>query len=496
MAEVTEMQMTNGAPPPVNPAVPPKRKRGRPPGSTKAAATPPEPDEPDDAPETEISGSSDFWLMLQNFSDDEWNNLSAYLYRVAPKIDRKANGRPSNIQVYSSRFTPDDIMKEHGSGAYSILLNRMDPASGKYFRVAVGKLTIINKKYPPVVPDGDWVEDKCNDMWRWGAAVQPTTNGGGSYPPGFNIAEMMDKADQRALKMVEIMTPKKDKEETSLLLELIKVATAKPIAPDTSSTDALLKMLLEDRKQDREEMSKLRDKLLTPPATIPQKSIIEQFVEIQPQIKSLVDGFATRTGKTDIWAEIAKEGVSQIPDVVSLIRDMVKKAPEPAANGMGHHQPAAIAAAPTATTTAATEPPAKPIADMTEDEKRAYVDHLWKKWGGRLLQVSTHLVEEFTIQDNGYSFRDWYVEMYGKLNWADLKRDLDPELMANMYLAHDQLKKALSPPVRLVVFLREFVTDFGAEDDTPLDEKLAAEGKAGAVEKPEVVPAAAQSEAK
>ena len=175
---------------------------------------------------------------------------------------------------------------------------------------------------------------------------------------------------------------------------------------------------------------------------------------------------------------------------------MVKKAPEPAANGMGHHQPAAIAAAPTATTTAATEPHAKPIADMTEDEKRAYVDHLWKKWGGRLLQVSTHLVEEFTIQDNGYSFRDWYVEMYGKLNWADLKRDLDPELMANMYLAHDQLKKALSPPVRLVVFLREFVTDFGAEDDTPLDEKLAAEGKAGAVEKPEVVPAAAQSEAK
>jgi len=243
-------------------------------------------------------------------------------------------------------------------------------------------------------------------------------------------------------------------------------------------------MLLEDRKQAREELAQLREKIFSAP---PQKSIIEQFVEIQPQIKSLVDGFATRTGKTDIWAEIAKEGVSQIPDVVTLIRDMVKKAPEPQPNGVRNHQPAQIAAASTPANSA--EPPSKPIAEMTEDEKRAYVDHLWKKWGGRLLQISTRLVEEFTIQDNGYSFRDWYVEMFGKLNWADLKREVDPELMANMYLAHEQLRKALSPPVRLVVFLREFVTDFGAEDDTPLNEKLAAVGKPGAVKESEVAPA-------
>jgi len=475
MAEVTQIDNLSAPMPPLNGAEAPKRKRGRPFGSTKAAAEPEKPVEPDEAPETELSGSPDFWLMLQNFSDDEWNNLSAYLYRIAPKIDRKANGRPSNIQIYTSRFTPDDIMKEHGSGAYQVLLNRMDPASGKYFRVAVGKVNIMNPKFPPVVPDGDWVDDKCNDMWKWGANTVPSSSNGGSYPPGFNIADMMDKADQRALRMVEIMTPKKDTEETSLVLELIKIATAKPVAPDTSSTDTLLKMLLEDRKQDREEMSKLRDKLLSPPPQPPQKSIIEQFVELRPQIKDLVDAFKTNTGKTDIWAEIAKEGVSQIPDVVGLIRDMVKKAPEPQQNGMGNHQPAQIAAASTATT-AATEPPTKPVADMTEDEKRAYVDHLWKKWGGRLLQVSTHLIEEFTIQDNGYSFRDWYVEMYGKLNWADLKREVEPELMANMYLAHPQLQKALSPPPRLVVFLREFVTDFGAEDDTPLNEKLAAAG--------------------
>lgn len=470
MAEVTQIDNLSTPMPPLNGAEAPKRKRGRPFGSTKAAAEPEKPVEPDEAPETELSGSPDFWLMLQNFSDDEWNNLSAYLYRIAPKIDRKANGRPSNIQIYTSRFTPDDIMKEHGSGAYQVLLNRMDPASGKYFRVAVGKVNIMNPKFPPVVPDGDWVDDKCNDMWKWGANTVPSSNIGGSYPPGFNIADMMDKADARALRMVEIMTPKEPKDDTvltTLITKLLDKSLTPPPAPDNTAMERIFKMQDDTLQELRKELRELRN---TPAQ--PQKSIIEQFVELRPQIKDLVDAFKTNTGKTDIWAEIAKEGVSQIPDVVGLIRDMVKKAPEPQQNGMGNHQPAAIAAAPAA----ATEPPAKPVADMTEEEKRAYVDHLWKKWGGRLLQVSTHLIEEFTIQDNGYSFRDWYVEMYGKLNWADLKREVEPELMANMYLAHPQLQKALSPPPRLVVFLREFVTDFGAEDDTPLNEKLAAAG--------------------
>lgn len=497
MAEVTEMQTLNGAPPPINGAQPPKRGKGRPPGSkNKTAAPEVAADEAEDEapePETEISGSSDFWLMLQNFSDDEWNNLSAYLYRVAPKIDRKANGRPSNIQIYSSRFTPDDIMKEHGSGAYSILLNRMDPGSGKYFRVAVGKVTIINPKYPPVVPDGDWVEDKCNDMWKWGANPVPLSNGS-SGPRLQDISEMMDKAEARAERMIQLMKPKEDTTTAVILQTLLESALNRPAAPppDTTQHDALMQMLMEDRKQQREELAILREKLLTPPP--PQKSIIEQFIELRPQLKDLAESFGGRAAKSDPWAEIAKEGIAQVPDLIALGRDMINKPPAPQPTGVGNHQPQQIAAPAAA---ASSEPPTKPIAEMTDDEKRAYIDHLWKKWGPRLLQISTRLVEEFTVKDEGYSFRDWYVEMYGKLNWADLKRDLDPEIMTNMYIAHPQLQKALTPPVRLLVFLREFVTDFDAEDDTPMAEKLAAAmAKPGAVEEKALVPADKPGEAK
>ncbi len=494
MAVVTEMEQLSPGIPPV--AEPPKRPRGRP----KKVAQPPVDADEDDTPEVQITGDTDFWMMLSNFTTDEWQQHIAYLYRTGPVIDRKSNGRPVNLCKYSTAFDREDIMKEHGSGGYRIDLCRIDPVSGKSFRVAQERFTIINPKYPPNVPPGDWVEDKANDIWKWGA---PKTEGqsaaAAGYPPGFNVSEIMDKADQRALRMVEIMTPKADTSgQNELLIKLIEVATAKPPAPpppDTSSTDKLLQMLLDDRKQDREEMAKLRDKLLTP---VPQKSIIEQFVELRPQIKELVDAFATKAGKTDLWAEIAKEGISQIPDALSLIRDAMKK-PEAQQNGQ---QPRGLAA-PAAPASNAPAPAAidtgKPIAEMTEAEKQAHVDHLWKKWSRRLLDISTKLIEEFTIQDQGYSFRDWYVEMYGKLNWAELRRDLanvdeqgvpHPELVTNMYHAHEQLRRALSPPEKLTAFLVETFTHFGEEKGVTIEDG------SGPVEPDEVIPAGKSNEAK
>jgi hypothetical protein len=306
-------------------------------------------------------------------------------------------------------------MKDHGSGAYQVMLNQQDPSTGKYSRVAVEKIQIINPKYPPVVPDGDWVEDKANEMWKWGANAVPTSTNGPSYPPGFNMADMMDKADARALKMVEIMTPKApppkdDTVLTTLLTKLLDKSLTPPPPPDTSGNDRLLQMLMDDRKADRAKMDRLEERLNTAP---PQKNIVEQFMELKPAIAELVPLFGGRAGKTDWVAEVVKDGMAQLPDLIELGRDMLKR-PEPAttqANGNGNGtQKRRIIAPPTPTT--ATEPVAKPIDKMTEEEKRKHIDHLWSKWGSHLLSISSKLVEEFKVQDQGYSFRDWYQVMW------------------------------------------------------------------------------------
>jgi hypothetical protein len=488
MAVVTEMEQVSSVIPPMNGAEPPKRPRGRP---KKVAPPVTEPD--DDEPEVQITGDTDFWMTLANFTSDQWQQHIAYLYRTGPVIDRKSNGRPVNLCKYSTAFDREDIMKEHGSGGYRIDLCRLDPISGKSFRIAQERFTIINPKYPPNVPPGDWVEDKANDIWKW-AAPKVDGQAVAGYPPGFNMERMYDKAFEFAEKLAPKPTDNTGNNE--LLIKLIDVATARhdtpapppPPPPDTTAMDRMFKMQDEMLKDMREELRELRKTQSTP-----QKSLIEQFVEIKPQLQDLLKMFGEKSSKTDLWLGLAEKGIEQIPDLIELGRDFIKK-PEPQQNGHHQAQSAAIAATPTSTATA--EPPTKPVEQMTEDEKRAYVDQLWKKWGGHLVSTSTRLIEEFTINDQGYTFRDWYCEMHGKLKWGDLRRDLEPQLMTNMFLAHPQLAKALAPPERLLIFLSEFQTDFGNEDDTPIKEKLDALKKTAGVEPDEVIPAAKQNEAK
>jgi len=419
MATTTEIDQIHTVPPPQPAAEPPKRPRGRP---RKVVTEPIDDDEPEEI--AAAPGKSDFWIELSNLTDDDWTRHIAYLYRLSPSIDRRSSGRPMNLRKYVTKFDLDDVMHEHGSGAYRVDLTRIDVASGKSFRIAQHKFDIMNMDYPPRVPAGDWIDDPANQAWKWAipkleaAAAQSNGNGGPSLTA---ISDMMEKADERALRMVEVMTPKGTGNLETVLATMVQmnsperlIALVQAIAP--KQDNSLMTMLMEDRKQAREELAVLREKLLAPAA--PQKSIIEQFIEIRPQIKELVDAFATKTGKTDVWASLAEKGIEQLPDLIQLGHDFVKRGDKPAPPAF---QPRPqISAPPTAATpnaqpAAPADMPIKSVDQMTEDEKRQYVDHLWNKYGPHLLGISSKLVEEYKVQDQGYSFRDWYCEMYGKL---------------------------------------------------------------------------------
>ncbi len=519
MATTTEIEPQS---PVLVPPAPPKRAH-RATGKRPTGRPAPEPDPDDDDEEDQLAADAeeveDWQLHCQNITQDDWGSqILLYLKRISPTTEKRSSGRSIDTASYARPITLDDIKKEHGSGVYRLRFLRMTQPSGKFRKYRDYFIDVVDAKYPPNLPYGEWIDRPENEAWKWAGpallakqqeeaarvgAPMPIINGaGGAYPPGLNFNELLLRVTEandpkKLVEFFKTMSPPPDTTTAVILGKLLDASlNAKPAAaPDNSSTNKLLEMLLEDRKQDRIEMASLRDKLLTP---APQKSIIEQFVELRPQIKELVDAFATKAGKTDIWAELAKEGIGQIPDLISLGRDFIKKSPEPQQNG---YQARGIAAAPTNGAPAAvSEPPAtKPVSEMTEAEKQANIDHLWKKWARRLLDISTKLIEEFTIQDQGYSFRDWYVEMYGKLNWAELRRDLanvddqgvpHPELITNMYFAHEQLRKALSPPEKLTAFLVETFTNFGEEKDVTVEDPE------DGVEPTEVIPAGKQSEAK
>src|ERR1700688_61489 len=208
MATATTIDQVSTAIPPQNATQTAKRPVGRPKKCRECGMNidPTQEHECPQAAQDEILSDkltkADFWTDLANLTDDDWSRHIAYLYRLAPSIDRRSSGRPSNLRKYVTRFDLDDVMHEHGSGAYRVDLTRVDPTSGKSFRIAQHKFDIMNMDHPPRVPPGDWVDDPANAAWKWAVPAIEAAAQGGGYPPGFNVADIMEKADNRALKMV------------------------------------------------------------------------------------------------------------------------------------------------------------------------------------------------------------------------------------------------------------------------------------------------------
>lgn len=463
MAIATEIEQNLHVLPPQNGTEPEKRKAGRPKGSTKVKnAPPPE----DDGNVTQVHPGG---IMAEVASIDDWTHSFAYLYRLSPTIDRRSGGRQINIEKFARSFDIDDIMRKHGSGVYKLELFRIDEASGRYVRYKSEKFDILNMDYPPMVPAGDWVDDPENAVWKWAVPKLPASVGGGEpgYPPGFNVAQIIKESDERALRMVEIMTPKGNSALDAVLAQMMQansperlIALAQALAPKPDNSMALIvELLRQDLKETREELARIRDKAAPPP----QKSLLEQIGEVKELGKAL--GSGRSSGSTDGWIALAEKALESVPDVIDLVKSGMSK-PEPA-KGLAAAPADTVAAAPTTD---------QPAAEQTDEQKaRAAIDALWKKHGPFLMAIAPKIVEDYKTA-SGYDCRDWFLRMHGELRWADIRRDLAPPLLANMYMAHKQLQIELAPLEGLTAFLTEFLTlpgeePAGAVIPDPVDEE-------------------------
>lgn len=454
MATTTEIGIGPQIVPPPNGAEPPKRPRGRP----RKEHTPPVAENLEaDEPQEQITGDTDFWMNLANLSTEEWNKHIAYLYRCGPVIDRKSNGRPANICRYSTAFDREDIMKEHGSGAYRIDLCRIDPVSGKSFRVAQERFSIVNPKFPPNVPPGDWVEDKGNEVWKWGAPALAGQAPAAGYPPGFN----MDKVYDRAFEMAEKLNPKKDTAgENALLVKLAElsdptriITLLQAIQPKTDSgaTDKLFEMMSVQLKETRTELREMRNKETAPP-----KSLLEQVAELKPMIGEFAQMFGDRGSRAPWWEGPLEKLVESVPDVIQL----VKAGQQQPVQNMAVAPPLGLSAA------ANQPPPAPPPAAATGTPEEQQFQALLQKWRGHINTILPPLIRFFKKNEDergGLHFRDWYFDGYDETHWLDLRREVGSGGLLFIINNHPPLKSELSPEPQLHLFLKEFFMNVGEE---------------------------------
>lgn len=482
MAVVTETAPLPTLMTPQNGNAEPKNKGGRP----RKIPVAPETEERD----YQITGDLDFWLKLSNFSTDDWTQHVAYLFRTAPIIDRKQGGRPSHLQKYCSAFEREDIMREHGSGSYRIDLCQIDPSTGKSFRVAQERFTIVNPKFPPNVPPGDWTEDKSNENWKWGMNQQNSTNGTANYPPGFNMEKMMERDEKmfdRAMGIAKEFAPKAkdDTLVTTLLTKLLDASLNKPEPKADTSMALVIELLRTDLKDAREEMRELRKVQNAPPPA--PKGILEQMKELKPVIAEAVELFTQKNGGDQPWwaapLQTIMEGVGEaIPSVVEMVKNGNQQRPQQT-NGWIGPQPQAIGPSgvpvpvaqtqpqpaattgPVGTAQSAPAPQPDPQANFT-DEQKEYLA-VTQRWGGFILLIAPQMVEHFKTS-NGVEFRDWVLRMHGLLRWTDMCRELGPEYLLAMIAQHPGISADMMPVQIREQFVNEFfsqIDDEGEEDD-------------------------------
>lgn len=464
----------------------------------------------------------DFWNMLTAFTSDDWANIICYLYRTDPKINRRNGGRPINLQKYSECIDSERVKLDHGSGGYLIMVNRRNPRSGKYDRIASLYFDVFDMNYPPRVPLGDWIDEPVNDAWKWAKPGLETaataTAHAAQYPPQADPNEQVrtildaaktfasqashgDREESATVKVLDAVLKRSDKLEEQLrsandpraMLELIKELLPKQQTGETVMEKFLMMQL-----------ASLQARIDAVSAT-PQKGLLEQITEILPalaQIQELFPGaagaVAAKAVGTD-WGGVVTGVVEKLADNIPTIALMfagnaAKNGTDPT-NGFKLTPPTATAppaaAAPAASTTASSpqtggaapvpnqDQPQATAAGGPPPEVAAHYHAVLTKWGP-MINDAARIMIDFALNDTGYDFRDWLIARKGTDIYNQFTSDTNAEALTGMIQLHTVLKSVMPPPEKTLIFFQEFFTPVGQEpegalvdDDEPEPNKAA-----------------------
>ena len=123
----------------------------------------------------------------------DWGpRANIYLYRVEPVIDRTRSGDSKFINVYAEPVTEDRVMADYGSGRYKLILNFRKPGAETGDVIDSTYMDILNMKYPPKIPLGEWTDDPRNKKWAWAKEANGIPTGPAPAPATSGLEAVVD----------------------------------------------------------------------------------------------------------------------------------------------------------------------------------------------------------------------------------------------------------------------------------------------------------------
>jgi hypothetical protein len=400
---------------------------------------------------------------MRKIDKKDWGpRANIYLYRVEPVIDRTRTGNHKFIMTYAEPVNEDRIMADCGSGRYKLILNFRKPGAEQGDTVDTFYMDILNMKYPPKIPIGEWTDDPINKKWAWCKEKdnpQPVVQQQATIDPLAAFGTFMDIQDR----IQERTTPPNQPTTAS-------PATADPF--DTAAkimqmraNDPMIAALMQrlDASDKAAEAARLREfelqkELRQPVAAVQSKSLVDQILELATVADKLAPlktlfGFANGNGAAAAGETVVRTARTTGLDV---LRDFVTSpVAEKIGAGLGDlfsrmadapPQPVTIPLTPTVANGNATPRP-QPAAQGETDQQRII----------RIAQTITGpMLDEFFDQDEP---GDLFAEKVFDFWPADLKflQGLGAERILNLYRGFAPAWARVGPKEQqFAQFLKEF----------------------------------------
>lgn len=298
-----------------------------PPMEATAAETQPEaPPEPAAKPK----GRGDPTGKQMNFFDrvgsipyGDWGTRAKIkIYRLDPIIDRTRGSEYKFVQIYHAAVDEDKIKNDHGSGRYRLYLNVKNAGERNEKELDSIEIDILDPKFPPNIPAGEWVDDPRNKKWAW---ARPAGAPGGppvEAPPTPAVAAAA-AANQfiEGVKIAgEIRKQVRDEnpapapaqsESTSLAGTLQLVTTIMGMKAENPMNEVYrdeMRALRDELKEERAENRRLMERRnAEPEKKFGLREAIGELKEVLPTVKDLLPQVSetVRAGRTN-WIDVAQ----------------------------------------------------------------------------------------------------------------------------------------------------------------------------------------------
>lgn len=308
-----------------------------------------------------------FFEKLREIATADWGpRANIHLYRLEPYTDRLRSGNVVYVMKYSEPIDEERILADHGSGKYRAMLTFRKPSAEQGDEVDRIEFELLNTKFPPRVPKGEWVDDPRNKKWAWARNFfeqdqgQPQPSQGSTMVESMRVVNEINTAAEKRNNFAETVkavkellpAPPAPQAENALLAGVVALLT-KQMEGNGILLAGVLTSAQNEAKNLRDEMRQMREgpaSKTSPLDTLKAGLTVikENMPVIERFLPGLKDGVAGLTGgrsKMGGWQEfLVQFGQPIISDIINspvtnalgqlIIMKAAQSAQQPA-NGTG-----------------------------------------------------------------------------------------------------------------------------------------------------------------